>query len=421
LSKLIILKYYIFIYFFLFSSVIIGQANQDSIKKEFLTIGIGPQLNAFFGDVSSNHGEKIFTNRISALTFDIEKRIGKVIGLQLMVIKGKLSDHNLEIPYGFESEFIKSNLNIIFNTDNYFDNLHNFSIYSAVGFGIMKYSSSSDNLMILDTNNSMGLSYEYDTNPNESISLLAPISIGFKWKMNPYIQARLYATYNSLLSDDIDNIKSGSNDSYASLGFSINYAFHKITRVKKQRIAIDLEKFDLTDEDGDGVIDLEDLCHHTPKKVEVDNKGCPKDKDNDGVPDYLDIEPESKYILHVDEKGRSLTDSIIFYRSHPEDSVEIEINKTFSIDTTQTVTDSLNNINNSSIITKDSLLIEKDFNKLENEVPVSDTLLNNEMNYIPFQKEIFDSLHIKKSLFLETYFLLVNSLAIVEESIQIKI
>jgi hypothetical protein len=206
----------------------------DSIKKEILTIGVGPQLNTFLGDVSPNNGQKIFTNNNSAISIDIEKRFGKVIGLQLMVIKGKLTDHY--IPIGFQSKFIKSNLNIIFNTDNYFDNLHNFSIYSAIGFGIMKYTSSNDNLKVVDTiNNLMGFSYEYDTPSNEDICLLAPISVGFKWKMNPYIQGRIYGTYNLLLSDEIDNQIQGSNDQYASLGFTLNYAFHKITKVGKEK------------------------------------------------------------------------------------------------------------------------------------------------------------------------------------------
>ena len=44
----------------------------------------------------------------------------------------------------------------------------------------------------------------------------------------------------------------------------------------------------------------------------------------------LDKEPNSKYILHVDEEGRSLTDSLIYYRTHQEDSIEVERNQTFS-------------------------------------------------------------------------------------------
>ncbi len=47
------------------------------------------------------------------------------------------------------------------------------------------------------------------------------------------------------------------------------------------------------DEDGDGVIDKEDLCPGTPAGVEVDSVGCPKDSDGDGVPDYIDQCPNT--------------------------------------------------------------------------------------------------------------------------------
>ena len=407
------MKHYIFISFLLLSTIIVGQNNQDSIKKEFLTIGIGPQVNTFFGDVSPNNGEKIFTNNRPALTFDIEKRFGKLIGLQLMMIKGKLADHYY--PENFMSKFLKTNLNIIFNTDNYFDNQHNFSIYSAIGIGAIKYNTFSDTLNTNPNSDPNSFDYIYETEISDEITFLAPISIGFKWKMNPYVQGRVYGTYNTLLSDDIDNIISGSNDSYASLGFTINYAFHKITRVKKERISIDLEKFDLTDEDGDGVIDLEDLCHHTPKKVEVDSKGCPKDKDKDGVPDYLDIEPDSKYILHVDELGRSLTDSIIYYRSQTDDSVEIEINKTFSIDTITNLNDSINVDIEKSTIPMDTILINKDSNKLENFIPNSDTILNNEMNYNPSDKMYINGISSNLYLLSKCDYSSVNTFARKEE------
>ena len=43
-----------------------------------------------------------------------------------------------------------------------------------------------------------------------------------------------------------------------------------------------------SDKDKDGVKDQYDQCPSTPKKVSVDEYGCPIDSDGDGVPDYLD-------------------------------------------------------------------------------------------------------------------------------------
>ena len=142
------MKLYIFLFLSIYSSIFWAQEVTDSIKKEILTIGIGPQVNTFFGDISPNSGTKIFINNKPAFSFDFEKRFGKIIGLQLMAIKGELADHNY--PKNFTTKFTKSNLNIILNTDNYFDNKHNFSIYAGLGIGIIKYNAFGD---LINTNN----------------------------------------------------------------------------------------------------------------------------------------------------------------------------------------------------------------------------------------------------------------------------
>lgn len=59
------------------------------------------------------------------------------------------------------------------------------------------------------------------------------------------------------------------------------------------------------DKDKDGILDKFDLCPNTPKKVTVDEFGCPIDTDGDGVPDYLDECPNTPTEAYglVDEKG----------------------------------------------------------------------------------------------------------------------
>ena len=49
--------------------------------------------------------------------------------------------------------------------------------------------------------------------------------------------------------------------------------------------------FDLTDSDGDGVIDLIDQDNTTPQGVVVDTRGLPLDSDGDGIPNFQDDEP----------------------------------------------------------------------------------------------------------------------------------
>ena len=63
---------------------------------------------------------------------------------------------------------------------------------------------------------------------------------------------------------------------------------------------------DLTDSDGDGVIDMLDQDNDTPAGVPVDTRGLPLDSDNDGIPDYQDAEPYSPPATQVDEQGRAV-------------------------------------------------------------------------------------------------------------------
>jgi outer membrane protein OmpA-like peptidoglycan-associated protein len=49
-------------------------------------------------------------------------------------------------------------------------------------------------------------------------------------------------------------------------------------------------KFDLTDSDGDGVIDMIDAEKNTPAGSPVDTRGVTLDSDDDGIPDYKDKE-----------------------------------------------------------------------------------------------------------------------------------
>lgn len=60
---------------------------------------------------------------------------------------------------------------------------------------------------------------------------------------------------------------------------------------------------DLTDTDGDGVIDMLDQEINSPEGAPVDTRGVVLDSDGDGVPNYLDAEPYSLPGYDVDERG----------------------------------------------------------------------------------------------------------------------
>ena len=62
-------------------------------------------------------------------------------------------------------------------------------------------------------------------------------------------------------------------------------------------------KLDLTDTDGDGVIDMIDQEKDSPAGAPVDTRGKTLDSDNDGIPNYVDKEPFSPPNYKVNGEG----------------------------------------------------------------------------------------------------------------------
>ena len=221
--------------------------------------------------------------------------------------------------------------------------------------------------------------YEYETSLENdsinynSISLVAPVTVGIKWKINPYLQGRVYGTYNHLFTDWIDNISSGNDDYFLSFGFTMNYVIHKLHFEKKEKIDVDIESFNRSDEDNDGIIDIIDECPHTPKSIKVDLMGCPIDTDKDGVPDHIDKEPNSTNYKYVDEMGRGITDSLLFNRSKNELEIEVQRNQTFSDSTLQDNNEEIQEI----IPNLDSIRLNED--KIKSILDSN----SNELNFIP--------------------------------------
>ena len=391
----------------LFFSILVCNAQKtiEEIEKEILTIGAGPQINSFFGDIGSRSIGKIFTNARPCLSLDIEKRISDLIGLQVMFVKGKLSENirsNIVADnLNFESRFTKLSTNLILNSDHYLNIKSNISPYLSAGAGLFIFDSYTD---ILDANNisynywsdgtirdlaesdtnaanasMLYRDYEYETSLENdsinynSISLVAPVTIGIKWKINPYLQGRVYGTYNHLFTDWIDNISSRNDDYYLSFGFTMNYVIHNLDFEKKEKIDVDIESFNRSDEDNDGIIDIIDECPHTPKSIKVDLIGCPIDTDKDGVPDHIDKEPNSTNYKYVDEMGRGITDSLLFNRSKNELEIEVQRNQTFSDSTIQDKNEQIQEI----IPNLDSIRLNED--KIKSKLDSN----SNELNFIP--------------------------------------
>ena len=77
---------------------------------------------------------------------------------------------------------------------------------------------------------------------------------------------------------------------------------HDLTELKQRPI------LDLTDGDGDGVIDMVDQEKNSPTGAVVDTKGVALDSDKDGVPDHMDKEPFSPPGFSTDAQGIAAMD-----------------------------------------------------------------------------------------------------------------
>ena len=97
------------------------------------------------------------------------------------------------------------------------------------------------------------------------------------------------------------NFNLGSDDKAEPLYWvnPLNQVIEDLTELKAR------PELDLTDSDGDGVIDMIDQDPDSPEGAEVDPRGIPLDSDDDGIPNYEDAEPYSPPGAVVDATGAS--------------------------------------------------------------------------------------------------------------------
>lgn len=159
---------------------------------------------------------------------------------------------------------------------------------------------------------------------NGKTALTVPVSIGISRKLNKRVNLTLEHKYYWVDYDAWDGFvyrssydQSNDNDggNYTSLRIGINLgnfdkrteplywlnpldgALNDVAELKQR------PKFDLTDTDGDGVIDMIDQEKDSPSGAPVDTRGITLDSDKDGIADYKDDEPYSPPGYEVDTRG----------------------------------------------------------------------------------------------------------------------
>ena len=312
----------------------------------------------FLGDVGQKSNSNFFSDMRLGYGLGVEYRIGKVLGLGIDGMYGKLAgaDNDKQSHLNFQSTVMGGGLNLFAFFDKLGEKEKDVSLYINAGFGYLMFNPYGD---LSDKNNTVynywgdgsirnleestandplssiiKRDYTYETQLKDSVknysrsTFYIPLGVGAKFKMGFRTSLRLGVAYNICMSDYIDNYKKGGNDSWASASVGLNIHFGK--KAKDAYSNVDFSAVDNSDIDGDGVKDLLDKCLGTPNGVKVDGNGCPDDKDNDGVYDYMDKELTTKKGAKVDGSGVTIDEEAMAKRQLEWDSLSTERSEGFN-------------------------------------------------------------------------------------------
>jgi hypothetical protein len=309
-------------------------AKQDSPKKtiQLPSVGLGFGVLSYMGNVGSskNTGVGSLTDIRPGFHLNIEERLANAFALSFEGTMGHLSgnDHTPTDNLNFETKITQFGLNLVFPFDNNVFMKRGAGIvpYVSVGVGFMSFQPYGD---LKDKNGNtyyywsdgsimnlpdgtvgavrLARDYTYETPLAAAQStLVIPMALGVRINFADHFFMKLNLNYNYALSNKIDNAPSGGNDKFVYANVSMHYQFGKKVEEEDKAQYKDAIVDDQSDADGDGVLDLNDMCPGTPKGVKVDLKGCPLDADGDGIPDYLDKEPNTPKGNSVDANGVTL-------------------------------------------------------------------------------------------------------------------
>lgn len=171
------------------------------------------------------------------------------------------------------------------------------NVYAIAGGGLNRFKVDVTNQIVPDL---QSMDYVLQSHGDLGFGLAFRLSerfnIGFESKAS-----MLFGTH----SDRLDGVNRQDNDifSYSSVRLNFNlgnsekraeplYWVNPMESILKDVTELkNRPSFDLTDTDGDGVIDLIDQDNATPEGVTVDTRGLPLDSDGDGIPNHEDEEP----------------------------------------------------------------------------------------------------------------------------------
>ncbi|MAM05546.1 MAG: hypothetical protein CMD06_06290 [Flavobacteriales bacterium] len=248
----------------------------------------GPKTNNLLGNIGFKAGMRF--------------NVAKNTDISLLFSDFKLSETS-ENKFSSEVNSVGLHLNYTFN--NLFKN-NNISPFINLGVEQVNYKT------VTWENYDVKNQFAGKTiHPKES-SFMVPVGLGLALNVSERIRFDVSFNYITSLAD-FDLQEPSSVDNIILADFVIHYDFFTLVPKKPKTddsfySDVNFKAFEVEDEDGDLVPDVNDRCLKTPQGVEVDVYGCPLDDDKDGIANYLDKELNTLEGALVDEFGVTLTD-----------------------------------------------------------------------------------------------------------------
>lgn len=319
-------------------------------------ISLGAGMLSFHGDLYAKHYQAPWTARIG-YDLNISQRLFKPLQLNFNILFGKLGanewiDNRQE---NFQSEIRSGGLSLLYDFGNFIPDRCRIRPWVSIGVNSFEFLSKTDlrdrygntyhywsdgSIKNIDESAptaslavNLNRDYVYETDIREANkdgfgkyqerAWAFPVGAGALMKITDRFDFKLGFQYYFTTTDFIDGISNNSignrsgtkqRDNFVYTSFAIQYDLVLKSKSKGDTLPdgyfdnIDWLAIDNGDYDTDGVNDLVDKCHGTPKEVKVDAEGCPFDDDKDGVANHDDDELASPPGFEVNMDGVALTD-----------------------------------------------------------------------------------------------------------------
>ena len=291
------------------------------VFKPKIALGVG--MLSFNGDLYAKHFQAPWTARVG-YDLNISQRLFKPLQLNFNILFGKLGANEWieNRQENFQSEIRSGGISLLYDFGNFIPDRCKVRPWISLGVNSFEFLSKTDrfdrsgneyfywsdgsikNIAESSPTASLAINlnrdYTYETDIRESNkdgfgkyqerAWAFPIGAGALMKLNDRFDFKIGLQYYFTTTDYIDGITSKSvgnragtkqNDNFVYTSFALQYDLVFKKKDKGDTLpedyydSVDVLALDNGDYDEDGVKDILDKCHGTPKGVKVDEFGCP--------------------------------------------------------------------------------------------------------------------------------------------------